>query len=52
MTSQKKGIAVGHYPDAAGYRLIELPVELQSLLESDSAPVLVTLPSDESIPLR
>ncbi|KAL7924554.1 hypothetical protein ACQKWADRAFT_311326 [Trichoderma austrokoningii] len=36
-----------HQPDDTGYRLIELPPELQSLLESDNPPVL-TLESSET----
>ncbi|KAL6872810.1 hypothetical protein J3F83DRAFT_731076 [Trichoderma novae-zelandiae] len=37
-----------HYrPDDIGYRLIELPPELESLLESENAPVL-TLESSET----
>lgn len=39
MSSQTRGIPVRHIPDDAGYRLIELPPELVSLLESDNAPV-------------
>ena len=38
MSSQKNGISLSHVPDDTGYRLIELPVDLQSLLESDAAP--------------
>ncbi|OTA03074.1 hypothetical protein A9Z42_0035320 [Trichoderma parareesei] len=36
-----------HQPDDTGYRLIELPPELESLLESENAPVL-TLESSET----
>lgn len=39
MSSQEKGIPLHNVPDNTGYRLIELPAELQSLLESDDAPV-------------
>ncbi|TFB00492.1 hypothetical protein CCMA1212_007683 [Trichoderma ghanense] len=44
-TTQK--IPLHHQPDDTGYRLIELPPELESLLESENAPVL-TLESSES----
>ncbi|KAJ4854791.1 sister chromatid cohesion protein dcc1 domain-containing protein [Trichoderma breve] len=44
-TTQK--IPLHHRPDDTGYRLIELPPELESLLESENAPVL-TLESSES----
>ncbi|KAL7805419.1 hypothetical protein V8C26DRAFT_417886 [Trichoderma gracile] len=44
-TTQK--IPLHHQPDDTGYRLIELPPELESLLESQNAPVL-TLESSES----
>lgn len=43
MSSQKKGIPLSHVPDDIGYRLIELPPDLQSLLESDGAPVSVLI---------
>ncbi|UNI13330.1 hypothetical protein JDV02_000085 [Purpureocillium takamizusanense] len=45
--SQEQGITLLHLPHDAGYRLVELPPELESLLESDAAPVL-TLESSES----
>jgi sister chromatid cohesion protein DCC1 len=39
MSSQdNQGIALNHGPDGAGYKLIELPPELQSLLEAEDAP--------------
>ncbi|KAK4070787.1 hypothetical protein Trihar35433_5254 [Trichoderma harzianum] len=44
-TTQK--IPLHHRPDDTGYRLIELPPELESLLESENAPVL-TLESSET----
>ncbi|KAL7932911.1 hypothetical protein V8C35DRAFT_305796 [Trichoderma chlorosporum] len=40
-------IPLHHKPDNTGYRLIELPPELESLLESENAPVL-TLESSEA----
>ncbi|KAL7942676.1 hypothetical protein V8C42DRAFT_331625 [Trichoderma barbatum] len=40
-------IPLYHSPDNTGYRLIELPPDLESLLESENAPVL-TLESSES----
>lgn len=41
MSSQTRGIPLHHQPHDAGYRLIELPMEVQSMLESDTAPVSV-----------
>ncbi|KAL7786344.1 hypothetical protein V8C37DRAFT_405416 [Trichoderma ceciliae] len=40
-------IPLHHKPDDIGYRLIELPPEVESLLASDNAPVL-TLESSET----
>ncbi|KAF5026889.1 hypothetical protein F66182_919 [Fusarium sp. NRRL 66182] len=45
--SQSRGTPIQHNPSSTNYRLIELPPDLQSLLESDDAPVL-TLESSES----
>jgi len=40
MSSQdNNGIPLSHAPDGRGYRLLELPSELVSLLEGDSPPV-------------
>lgn len=39
MASQSGGITVQHNPSPTSYRLIELPPDLLSLLESDDAPV-------------
>ncbi|UPK97297.1 hypothetical protein LCI18_008232 [Fusarium solani-melongenae] len=52
MSSQSRGITIQHAPSEANYRLIELPPELQSLLESDSAPVLTLESSDTSALLK
>lgn len=41
MSSTDFKIPLRHQPDDVGYRLIELPPELQSLLESDNPPVYV-----------
>lgn len=41
MSTQERAIVLSHVPDDTGYRLIELPMELQSLLESDAAPTSV-----------
>jgi hypothetical protein len=38
-SSQTRGVPLFNLPDDVGYRLIELPPELQTLLESDQAPV-------------
>lgn len=42
MSSTDFKIPLRHQPDDIGYRLIELPPELQSLLESDNPPVYVS----------
>ncbi len=34
-----RGIPLHHAPDGVGYKLLELPPELVSLLEGDSPPV-------------
>ncbi|KAI5463511.1 hypothetical protein BGZ63DRAFT_194298 [Mariannaea sp. PMI_226] len=52
MSSQSRGTPVHHIPDGAGYRLIELPAELVTLLESDTAPVLTLESSDSSALLK
>lgn len=49
MSSQENEIILSHVPDDTGYRLIELPMELQLLLESDAAPTSVTY---QAIPLK
>ncbi|EHK17916.1 uncharacterized protein TRIVIDRAFT_67141 [Trichoderma virens Gv29-8] len=45
-------IPLHHRPDDTGYRLIELPPELESLLESENAPVLTLEPSETSALLK
>lgn len=40
----KAGIPLAHAPDGAGYKLLELPPELLTLLESDDPPVSVRPP--------
>ncbi|KAI8679509.1 hypothetical protein NCS57_00229100 [Fusarium keratoplasticum] len=52
MSSQSRGITIQHASSETNYRLIELPPELQSLLESDSAPVLTLESSDTSALLK
>lgn len=39
MSSQARGIPLHNVPDNIGYRLLELPPDLLSLLESKDAPV-------------
>ena len=47
MSSQSdSGIPLLHAPSGVGYRLIELPAELVSLMESDNAPVYVSPPAN------
>lgn len=41
MSSQADGTPLHHAPDNVGYRLIELPAEVQTLLESENPPVFV-----------
>ncbi|OAQ90055.1 Sister chromatid cohesion protein DCC1 [Purpureocillium lilacinum] len=50
--SQEQGIKLNHQPHDAGYRLIELPPELESLLESEAAPVLTLESADSSAVLK
>ncbi|RFU82147.1 sister chromatid cohesion dcc1 [Trichoderma arundinaceum] len=45
-------IPLHHKPDDIGYRLIELPPEVESLLESDNAPVLILESSETSALLK
>ncbi|KAH7275140.1 hypothetical protein B0J15DRAFT_4525 [Fusarium solani] len=52
MSSQSRGITIQHTSSETNYRLIELPPELQSLLESDSAPILTLESSDTSALLK
>ncbi|KAF4981329.1 hypothetical protein FZEAL_2862 [Fusarium zealandicum] len=52
MSSQSRGMPVQHNPSSTNYRLIELPPDLQSLLESDSPPVLTIESSDSSAFLK
>ncbi|KAF4338795.1 Sister chromatid cohesion DCC1 [Fusarium beomiforme] len=48
MSSQSGGLTVHHNPSPTNYRLIELPPDLLSLLESDDAPVLTIESSDSA----
>ncbi|KAI2619060.1 hypothetical protein GGS26DRAFT_573267 [Hypomontagnella submonticulosa] len=53
MSSQKDaGIPLNHAPDGIGYKLLELPLELLALLESDTPPVLTLESSTDSAILR
>ncbi|KAF5561024.1 Sister chromatid cohesion DCC1 [Fusarium phyllophilum] len=52
MSSQSSGITVQHNPSPTNYRLIELPPDLLSLLESDDAPVLTMESSDSSAVIK
>ncbi|KAF4967918.1 hypothetical protein FSARC_4611 [Fusarium sarcochroum] len=52
MSSQSRGTPVQHNPSSANYRLIELPPDLQALLESDDAPVLTIESTDSSAILK
>ncbi|GKT61557.1 sister chromatid cohesion protein DCC1 [Colletotrichum tofieldiae] len=44
MSTQDAGIPLTHAPDSRGYKLMELPPELEALLTAEDAPV-VTLTS-------
>ncbi|KAM0358177.1 hypothetical protein HYE67_003487 [Fusarium culmorum] len=48
MSSQSRGIPVQHNPSSTNYRLIELPPDLQNILEAEDAPVLSIESSDTS----
>lgn len=53
MSSQNiAGIPLTHAPNGVGYRLIELPPELATLLESDNPPVLTLESSATSAVLK
>ncbi|EGU85637.1 hypothetical protein FOXB_03783 [Fusarium oxysporum f. sp. conglutinans Fo5176] len=52
MSSQSGGITVQYNPSSTNYRLIELPPDLLSLLESDDAPVLTMESSDSSAVIK
>ncbi|KAM0220113.1 hypothetical protein ACHAQI_000569 [Fusarium lateritium] len=52
MTSQSRGTPVQHNPSSANFRLIELPPDLLTLLESDDAPVLRLESSDTSAVIK
>ncbi|TDZ54671.1 hypothetical protein CTRI78_v006099 [Colletotrichum trifolii] len=40
MSSQEPGIPITHAPDPRGYKLMELPPELEALLSAEDAPVI------------
>lgn len=42
MSSQNQGLPFYSVPDSSGFRLIEIPPELESLLEAPGAPVYET----------
>ncbi|KAH9883624.1 hypothetical protein F4778DRAFT_627953 [Xylariomycetidae sp. FL2044] len=53
MSSQKDaGTPIKHVPDGVGYKLLELPPELLTLLESDNPPVLSLESSTNSAILK
>ncbi|KAI2777110.1 hypothetical protein F4815DRAFT_482487 [Daldinia loculata] len=53
MSSQREtGISLNHAPDGVGYKLLELPPELLTLLESDTPPVLTLESSTNSAILK
>ncbi|KAF4126492.1 Uncharacterized conserved protein (DUF2036) [Geosmithia morbida] len=52
MSSQDKGIPLHNIPDDAGYRLIELPPEVEALLEADNATALTLESGDNAGLLR
>ncbi|TDZ31384.1 hypothetical protein C8035_v005884 [Colletotrichum spinosum] len=40
MSGQEPGIPITHAPDPRGYKLMELPPELEALLSAEDAPVI------------
>ncbi|OAR03277.1 hypothetical protein LLEC1_03060 [Akanthomyces lecanii] len=53
MSSQNEGLPFYSIPDSSGFRLIELPAEIQALLEGPSPPVLYLEPgADDMATLR
>ncbi|KAI0848904.1 hypothetical protein F5Y00DRAFT_262060 [Daldinia vernicosa] len=53
MSSQREtGISLNHAPGGVGYKLLELPPELLTLLESDTPPVLTLESSTNSAILK
>ncbi|KAI0116913.1 hypothetical protein F4814DRAFT_414406 [Daldinia grandis] len=53
MSSQREmSISLNHAPDGIGYKLLELPAELLTLLESDTPPVLILESSTNSAILK
>ncbi|KAM0503190.1 hypothetical protein ACHAP8_003232 [Fusarium lateritium] len=48
MSSQSGGVPLQHNPSSTNYRLIELPPDLQNILEAEDAPVLSIESSDTS----
>ncbi|KAH7369275.1 hypothetical protein B0T11DRAFT_278521 [Plectosphaerella cucumerina] len=47
-TQEDTGIPIFSAPDGRGYRLLELPPELESLLDSPTAPVLYLKQPDDA----
>ncbi|KAH6965713.1 hypothetical protein EDB82DRAFT_309780 [Fusarium venenatum] len=52
MSSQSSGVPVQHNPSSTNYRLIELPPDLQNVLEAEDAPVLSIESSDTSAVIK
>ncbi|KAI2467165.1 hypothetical protein F4781DRAFT_403273 [Annulohypoxylon bovei var. microspora] len=51
-SQQNTGILLNHAPNGVGYKLLELPPELVTLLESENAPVLTIESSTNSAILK
>jgi sister chromatid cohesion protein DCC1 len=52
MASQSRGMPVQHNPSSTNYRLIELPPDLQNILEAEDAPVLTMESNDTSAVIK
>ncbi|KAJ6786313.1 hypothetical protein PWT90_08749 [Aphanocladium album] len=49
MSSQNEGLPFYNVPDSSGFRLIEIPPEIESLLEGPGAPVLYLEPGPDDM---
>ncbi|ATY63140.1 hypothetical protein CCM_07207 [Cordyceps militaris CM01] len=49
MSGQNEGLSFYHAPESSGFRLIELPAELETLLEGPSPPVLYLEPGPDDM---
>ncbi|KAK2041357.1 hypothetical protein LZ31DRAFT_393102 [Colletotrichum somersetense] len=52
MSTQDVGISLTHAPDSRGYRLLELPPELEALLTAEDAPIITLTSTPTTVLLR